>query len=335
MKTGDKNNYFILSGLILIVQLLLLYFVKYSNQKLSLTEFSITHTGNIINFIFILILIAGIFLLTLKTKTTVKKKYITLIIIIQFVLLGLSFIITKIDLPLSSSYILSQQGDKLLIGLSFTLYLYSILILLSIVWGMVFNKEKIIAGSFINGLFILAGLLLFSFIFINTKGYTSGKWALAKGRNNIGVVLGAAVWSDNQPSPTLSGRVDKAIELYKRGYINKILLTGSNAPGEDSEAAVALDYANLLNMDTSKIIIEEGTTSTTEQIKYIKNNISGYSSIVVISDSYHLPRVLEISDFYNIDIKVAASDRKLDFKSSFYNKVRESVALLIFWCFAL
>ena len=162
---------------------------------------------------------------------------------------------------------------------------------------------------------------------------------LHKERFDDGLALApAAVWSGNNPSPSLSARVDKAIELYNNGYTGKILLTGGNAPGELSESEVAFNYAKKMGMDTTKIFMEQATTSSSEQIKFIKSNLvtnKNINDIIIISDSYHLPRILEISKFYNIDLKVASSKLQYNFQNKLYNKFRESLALVVFWSFAL
>ena len=171
MKSDKKNNFFIFSAAALLIQLVILYYIKYSNQQLSLSEFSITHTGNLLNLIFTLLLITGISVLALKNKSGFKRSLIATVIVIQFILLLLSFILTKTDLPFGGSYILSQPADKILIGFSFTAYQYSILVSLSIVWSLILKKGKknIVTSSLINGLILFAGLLLLAFIFINTK----------------------------------------------------------------------------------------------------------------------------------------------------------------------
>ncbi len=185
---------------------------------------------------------------------------------------------------------------------------------------------------------MLIFFLIVTFLYLEASGYSSDNWSLSKDKKNIGVVLGAAVWSGNKPSPSLSSRVDKAIELFNKGYTGKILFTGSNAPGELSEAEVAFNYAREMGMDTTKISLEQVTTSSSEQIQFIKNKLEPdkeIKDIIIISDSYHLPRILEISRFYNINIKVASSKLQLNFKDKLYNKIRESLALVVFWCFAL
>jgi len=93
-----------------------------------------------------------------------------------------------------------------------------------------------------------------------------------------------------------------------------------------------------MGMATINISLEQKTTSSSEQIQFIRSKLvldENVKDIIIVSDSYHLPRVLEISRFYNISIKVASSKLQLDFKSKLYYKIRESLALVVFWYFAL
>ena len=64
------------------------------------------------------------------------------------------------------------------------------------------------------------GLLIFTLVFINTKSITPISAALGRDKPSIAVVLGAAVWSDNKPSPSLAFRVEKAAELFNDGIVN-------------------------------------------------------------------------------------------------------------------
>ena len=101
---------------------------------------------------------------------------------------------------------------------------------------------------------------------------------------------------------------------------------------------VALRYAKKKGINPGIFEIEQNTTSTTEQIAYIKSNIykrDYVNDVILVSDAYHLPRILEIAKFYNIKIKVAASNHKIQYDDLIFNKLRESVALVIFWLFAL
>ena len=86
------------------------------------------------------------------------------------------------------------------------------------------------------------------------------------------------------------------------------------------------------------LAIEETTTTTTEQIKFIKKNlvkIQGNYSVIIISDQFHLTRVLEICKFFDVKAIGIASDYSLKWERLLYYRFRESIALLFFWLFAI
>ena len=331
-----KKNAFLLSSIV-IIQLIFLLFIKYSNQSLSLKEFSLANLGNILNIIVSVVLIAGIVTYLRRKETGIKSLY--LFAIITFLMLCIAYFSTLVNFPGRHVYIAGQPGDKVFDAFLFTFYEFLLLSFISYVWLKVFNSDRLVLiRSFTNGIFLLILFLMITFLFIQTKGYDSDCWKISKNKKNVIVVLGAAVWSDNKPSPSLSSRVDEAIKLYKNGYGGKIILTGSNAPGEMSEAEVAYDYAEKKGMNMNDVEYETLTTSTVEQVSFIKRNLlrrNDVHDIIVVSDVYHLMRVLEISKFFNTDIKVAAAETNMDFQENVYRQLRESIALNVFWSFAL
>jgi vancomycin permeability regulator SanA len=339
MPKNIKNYNFIFITVLLLLQLIFLYLVKYLNQDLPLSAFSIWKIGNILNLIIYIGIIIPLFLILKKEKVLLTKKTITLFLLISWLLLLLSFISTKVKIVSDGSYIFSQPLNKVITGLLFLTFLLSLFYFLTYLWSLLFNKQKpkVLRIVFLTVVMVFS-LFIFVMIYIYNIGYTSGRWALKKNKENIGVVLGAAVWSGNVPSPTLSARVDKALDLLDHNFVGKIVLTGGNAPGELPESEVAYEYAKVKGVDTSSVIVENLTSSTTDQIRWIKNNLRTDNTsidIILISDAYHLPRAIEISKFFNINVKVAESAHKLDFKDTFYNKIRESIALFNFWNFAL
>ncbi len=324
---------------VILAQLYILYFIKYNNQYLSFSEFNLFIPGNIINLLFIFFLVLGVIIYSIRIKKTYPFRGLITYTFITSLLLFLCFLSLYIELPKSSIYIFEQQLNKFVIGLLFAVYQFTLFLFLSFVWLRIFTeKDFIFVRILFNSIIIAILLLLVSYFYIEINMKSNFRENNYSGGKNIAVVLGAAVWSGNQPSPTLSSRIDKAVKLYKKGIINKILLTGSNAPGELTEAEVAFNYIVNKNVDTTDIYLETQTTSTTEQIRFIKNNLISsqkYDNVFVVSDRYHLTRIKEISRFYNIKIIVVASELELSFETKLYNRIRECIALTVFWCFAL
>ena len=340
MPNNSQKKYIITIVILLLAQIVFLFAVKYMNQDLPFNYFSMVKTGNLFNLMIYAGVIIGIVIGIKKNKSVISNKSITTFLVVSWFMLIISFITTKVRIVSTNFYIYEQPGDKVLTGLFFLIFLLTLIYFLIFLWSGIFSKTK--PGLFRNILsttLMLNFLLILTLIYIDNVGYASERWVLNKNKKNIGVVLGAAVWSGNIPSPTLSSRVDKALELLDQGFVDKIVFTGGSAPGELPESEVAYEYARAKGVDASMLIIEDSTSSTADQMRWIKNNLmtGGISSgdIIIISDAYHLPRAIEISKFFNLDIKVAESIHKQDFKDKITNKIRESIALFNFWNFAL
>ena len=333
------STYIYIISLWLLLHLVLLFFIKYSNQKLPIAEFRIDNIGNLISIIIISLILLGITLIAKRQFKTLSKKTINIFITLIFLSLIIAYLSTVIVLPFNKSYIFKQPANKVIIASLFLVYEFVVLIFFSAVWVNVFKKSNFVfVRSLINSLVILFAILIFAFVYIEQNSFAGKEFIINKNKRNIAVVLGAAVWSSNKPSPSLASRVDKAIELYEKKIVGKIILTGSNAPGELSESVVAFRYAKEKGIDPGIFEVEQNTTSTTEQIAFIKSNVyrrDNINDVILVSDAYHLPRILEISRFYNLNIKVAASQHKIQYDDLLFNKLRESVALVIFWFFAL
>ena len=340
MSKVTANRKILISVILLFMQLIILYLFKYYNQDLSINNFSILKTGNFINLLIYAGIIAGIFISLRKGKQIISVKSINIFILISYFLLLVSIISTKVEIIKTSAYFFDQPFNKVLTGLLFLFYFFSLIYFLVFIWSQVISAKKIsIIRIITRSFFILLLFLIAIILFIDNISYTSGRWVLVKSKKNVAVVLGAAVWSGNIPSPTLSSRVDKALELLKDGFAGEIVLTGGKAPGELSESEVAFEYARIKGVDTSKVVIENVTSSTSDQIRWISDelvaNQKNISDIIIISDAYHLPRAIEISKFFNLDIKVAQSAHKQEFNDKIFTKIRECIAVFNFWNFAL
>lgn len=338
-----KNKKNKISGPMLIVIIILLnlaffYFIKYQNQKLPITSFSLISFGNLCNFLFALILIAGILILTFKKALVFDtKKFLPFFLLNQLLLITI-YALRFISLPFNKIYYFGQTGDKLLLGGIYTVYLFTYFVLIYLVWLNISKvKNIILIRSLFNSSASLLAIVIIVFVFIVARETGFNDALIAKDKNNVGVVLGAAVWSGNKPSPSLAGRVDKALKLFKEKKISQIYLTGSNAPGELAESEVEFQYIKSKGIHSSEIFLEKETTNTNEQIQFIKKNFAKTlnKNIIVISDGYHLVRVLEIAKFHNTKISVSASALNQSFEKAVYNKMREALALTVFWLFAI
>lgn len=340
LKNKNKNSFFYLTLILLVMNVGLIFYLKYKNQNLSLSEFELMFPGNLLN---IFVALFPIFLLSiLKIRSaSFEKKYRTLFFLLSlfsFLLPLISVALNFLNVIPETPYLLSQPLTKVIEGTLFSLSYLSLMFAASIAWLGIFRGDNLVllralSHTTIYGLF----LLLFSFVYLSIFT-NSAKQFLGEGKSKLAVVLGAAVWSGDRASDIHKSRLRKAAQLYFNKQASKILLTGGNAPGEKSEAMIGYKYLAELGVPAKDLLMEEKTSSTTEQISFIKNSIINrgkFREVVVVSNNFHLPRINEIRKFYKINFKLAGAEIKLSHTKQIYYKLREGIALHFFWLFGI
>ncbi|NDR56988.1 YdcF family protein [Pseudoruegeria sp. M32A2M] len=106
------------------------------------------------------------------------------------------------------------------------------------------------------------------------------------------LVLGAAVWADGQPSPTLRRRALHAARLYQDGHVTHIVGCGGIGKNPPSEASVIASICRQAGIPESAIREEPHSTRTLENIANARPIVQeiGTQQVCVVTDGYHLPR---------------------------------------------
>lgn len=154
---------------------------------------------------------------------------------------------------------------------------------------------------------------------------------------DAGVILGAAVWSGDRPSPVFRERIRKGYDLLRSGTVQNLVLTGSNAPHELPEAEVARRELLKLGADPTRIVSETHTHTTVQQILFVREQLlkQGWRTFLIISDQFHLTRALEICDFNGIQALGVSSESPLGPQNLALYHVRESFALVLYWLYGV
>jgi vancomycin permeability regulator SanA len=106
------------------------------------------------------------------------------------------------------------------------------------------------------------------------------------------VVLGNTVERNGQPSERLKARLEKAIELYEKNLVGKIIVSGGFGAEGFEEADVMRDYLVSRNIPESRIILDKDgynthkTAVNTKQIMQSQN----MRSVIIVSQYFHITR---------------------------------------------
>lgn len=138
------------------------------------------------------------------------------------------------------------------------------------------------------------------------------------------LVLGCAVWLDNEPSPMLKDRLDTAIALYKAGVAPKLLLSGDNSIVEYSEPDCMYRYTLAQGVPEEDIFLDFAGFSTYESV-YRAHAVFLVDRMIVVTQQYHLYRALKACDALGIEAKGVASNQQ-KYAGRHYREAREVLA---------
>lgn len=159
------------------------------------------------------------------------------------------------------------------------------------------DKCKIILASGVVILLLIAFALV---IAISIWNY--GK-VDEKAPADVAIVLGAAI-SDGEVSPVYRERINHAITLYEEGTVDFIILTGGFGEGSyKSDSQVAKEYALSQDVPEERILIEEKSTITEENLGFSKEIMeeNDLETAIIVSDPLHMKRAMLMAKDYNIN----------------------------------
>ena len=124
-----------------------------------------------------------------------------------------------------------------------------------------------------------------------------------KSPSDVAIVLGASIWEDGV-SPVYRERINHAITLYEDGFVDYIILTGGFGEGSyKSDSQVAKEYALSQGIPEERLLIEEKSTITEENLEFskeimVENNLE---AAIIVSDPLHMKRSMLMAEDYGIN----------------------------------
>ena len=152
------------------------------------------------------------------------------------------------------------------------------------------------------------------------------------------IVLGAAVYGE-EPSITLQHRLEGAARYLDENPNTKGVVSGGQGAGEDiSEAECMRRYLEIHGIEPERILVEDQSTSTKENLAFSKAVIESdggdVSRVAVVSSGYHLYRAKTMARLLGMQATgVVGSDGYPLYMFGMY--LREAAAVLKLWVFGM
>lgn len=145
---------------------------------------------------------------------------------------------------------------------------------------------------------------------------------------DAGIVLGASVWN-NEPSPALRERLERALSLYRNGQVDRLIVSGGlDYNGSTiTEAEGMRNYLVRHGIPEQDVVLEKLARSTYENVLFSRQIMidNGWKSAVLITHAYHAARSYDIAKFLNMsNPKVSSMDSEVMWMP--WHKARETLA---------
>lgn len=143
--------------------------------------------------------------------------------------------------------------------------------------------------------------LIFGIFYTSPSLYFAQKFYFQNPTKNIdtAIVLGASVINNTEPSQILKNRLDKALELYNKGEVKKILVSGDNLEKYYNEPEVMKNYL-LKNGVTPETILTDSAGLRTNDTCWRAKNIFKINQAYIVTQNFHMPRALFLCNEFGI-----------------------------------
>ena len=115
------------------------------------------------------------------------------------------------------------------------------------------------------------------------------------------IVLGAQV-RESGPSAALKYRLDEAVEYLEDNPKTICIVSGGQGANEPySEAEGMAQYLKEQGIDASRILLEDKSLNTEQNMEYSRALIKDWASVGIITNDFHLFRAKQIARKYGLD----------------------------------
>lgn len=123
------------------------------------------------------------------------------------------------------------------------------------------------------------------------------------------LVLGCGIRADGSPTPMLADRISRAVELYKSGWADKLLMSGDNSREDYNEVGTMKAVAMEQGVPEGDIVTDHAGFSTYDSL-YRARDIFGADQVVIVTQDYHLSRALYLAEALDLEAWGVPADQR-------------------------
>lgn len=150
------------------------------------------------------------------------------------------------------------------------------------------------------GCIVVLGLILVAHLFIMPYGQYIERDIDQLPERDIALVFGGGMENNGEQTVMQKMRVSTAVELYKKGKVKKIMMTGDDGGVRFDETSAMVYYARMSGVPVYDILVDPHGYRTYESC-YREHEVYHLDRVIAISHEFHLPRIMYLCRSFGID----------------------------------
>lgn len=151
----------------------------------------------------------------------------------------------------------------------------------------------------------------------------------------LALIFGGGMQSPGVMSAMQTDRVLQGVALYQHGKVHKLMMTGDDGGYVGDEVTFMRQRAIDEGVSAKDILVDPHGYRTYESC-YREKFLYGVTSTLVVSQSFHLPRIAYLCRGFGIDTLGVAADRQSYGRQTWWMALREALARVkAFWQFEI
>ncbi len=150
---------------------------------------------------------------------------------------------------------------------------------------------------------------------------------------DVAVVMGARVYEDGRLSDALADRVRTACDLYRQGFVGKLIMSGGPGDGSVHETEGMARAAIRQGVRAGDIVLDPGGLNTERTVGNTRALFQqmNASRVLVVSHGYHLPRIKLAYQRAGTEVCTVPARESYFLRQMPYNMAREVAALWVYY----
>lgn len=165
-------------------------------------------------------------------------------------------------------------------------------------------------------------------VLLSARGNAKSLSEIQAGNYKVALVLGTSKWTmQGTQNLYFKGRVEASRELIRSGQVRHLLLSGDNSLKEYNEPLLLKKELEKQGVEPSAMTMDFAGFRTLDSIIRSKE-VFGQDSLVIVTQSFHLPRALFIAKHYHVQAVGFTAPGPLPPKMWFREVLARTVAVL-------